>query len=170
MKIMLKELRKSEDTQIFEMIREIGPGENGFVNSLKVDNEDAFNTKLIRNYEYSQGLNLLPCHVPQTLYWLYINERPVGYGKLRHFLNDSLLEHGGHIGYVIRPSERNKGYGKILLRELIKEAIYKKIDQVLLTCDERNYPSRKIIEYNYGQLEEIKDGTCKYWIKTLRTI
>jgi predicted acetyltransferase len=76
--------------------------------------------------------------VPQTIYWLYLNDRPVGYGKLRHDLNEKLLESGGHIGYIIRPSERNKGYGTILLKELLIKARKLEIDKVLLTCDEEN--------------------------------
>jgi predicted acetyltransferase len=39
----------------------------------------------------SEGINLEPQYVPQTTYWLYIDGKPVGYGKLRHYLNESLL-------------------------------------------------------------------------------
>ncbi|MGM1045119.1 MAG: GNAT family N-acetyltransferase [Bacillota bacterium] len=56
--------------------------------------------------------------------------------------------HGGHIGYVIRPSERSKGYGKLLLKQLISMAKDKQISKVLLTCDEDNAASRRIIESN----------------------
>lgn len=57
---------------------------------------------------------------------------------------------GGHIGYVIRPTERQKGYGNLILHELIKEANRMNIENVLLTCDEDNTPSSKIIEINKG--------------------
>lgn len=32
------------------------------------------------------------------------------------------LEHGGHCGYSVRPSERGKGYGKEMLRLNIRNA------------------------------------------------
>lgn len=96
-----------------------------------------------------------------VLYWLYDNDKPIGYGKLRHRLNNNLLELGGHIGYVIRPSERRKGYGTRLLAELVKKANEKNISRVLLTCDEANLASRSIIESNHGELSSITNGTCK---------
>ncbi|WP_208919150.1 GNAT family N-acetyltransferase [Paenibacillus uliginis] len=74
--------------------------------------------------------------------------------------------HGGHIGFVIRPSERSKGYGKLLLKELLDKAKEKQISEVLLTCDEDNAASRRIIESNGGRLKDIHDGSCKYWIMT----
>lgn len=35
---------------------------------------------------------------------------------MRYYLNESLLKEGGHIGNGIRPSERRKGYAKVLDR------------------------------------------------------
>ncbi|MFC3746986.1 GNAT family N-acetyltransferase [Paenibacillus sp. GCM10012306] len=102
--------------------------------------------------------------VPQTTYWLLINSRPVGIGKLRHYLNDDLRRSGGHIGYTIRPSERGKGYGRIILNELIKAAKQKEIRELLLTCNELNISSRKVIEANSGRLQNFENGKCTYII------
>lgn len=166
MEVLLKELSIKESKEIYDMALEIGPGENGFVNSLYTASEDAFSEKILRYHDMARGLNLESPLVPQTIYWLYIDGYPSGYGKLRHYLNGKLLEHGGHIGYVIRPSCRNKGFGKLILRELLSRASEMNIDNVLLTCDEVNMPSRKIIEANKGLLTELSEGVCKYWIKT----
>jgi len=168
--IELIELKPNERLDIFEMIVEIGHGENGFMNSLYSESVEGFQELITRNYEISRSVNLPEGYVPQTLYWLYINGKPVGYGKLRHFLNDKLKEHGGHIGYVIRPTERGKGFGTIILRELLQEASKKGIDSVLLTCNEDNAASRRIIESNSGELNEISQGVCKYWINLKRTL
>lgn len=165
MDIRLTELQPNESVDIYNMVKEIGPGENGFVNSLNVANFERFQEEILRNYDGSRGLNLSEHHVPQTIYWLYINERVVGYGKLRHHLNKKLMQHGGHIGYVIRPTERRKGYGKIMLEQLIEKAKEKNIHQLLLTCNEDNYASRIIIERNQGQLAELSNRACKYWIQ-----
>lgn len=166
MKVLLKELLIKEAKEIYDMAIEIGPGENGFVNSLYSASEDIFSEKILRYHDMARGINLESNFVPQTIYWLYIDGYPSGYGKLRHYLNDKLLEHGGHIGYVIRPSCRNKGYGKLLLRELLIRAKKMNINSVLLTCHDVNMPSRKIIEANNGKLTDLSEGVCKYWIKT----
>lgn len=50
------------------------------------------------------------------------DNRILGIINIRHALNDYLLTYGGHIGYSIRPSERQKGYGKIQLLLALKNA------------------------------------------------
>jgi len=162
----LRELQEKVSEGLLFMVQEIGDGGNGFVNSLNSINMEEFSSKVRRNYEIARSINLPDEYVPQTIYWLYHNDKPVGYGKLRHCLNEKLLELGGHIGYVIRPSERGKGYGKQMLAGLIKKAQEMNISRVLLTCDESNLASRRIIECNHGELSSIADGKCKYWIDT----
>ncbi|MNJ73270.1 Acetyltransferase (GNAT) family protein [compost metagenome] len=103
--------------------------------------------------------------MPQTIYWLYVDDRPVAYGKLRHQLNESLLMYGGHIGYIVRPTERGKGFGKLFLSKMIEEANKRSVDKLLITCDETNERSRKVIEKNRGQLDSITNGICRYWIE-----
>lgn len=143
------------------MLREIGPGENGFVNDGDVELSE-FPGFLQKYVDFSKGVNLEAHQVPMTMYWLYIDGKPVGYGKLRHCLNDALRKIGGHIGYAIRPTERGKGYAKVMLKMLLAEAGEKGIDEVLLTCMEENLASRKVIEANGGILSSIRDGECYY--------
>jgi predicted acetyltransferase len=87
--------------------------------------------------------------------------------KLRHYLNEHLRERGGHAAYAVRKSERGKGYGKLILKKLINKAAKKDINELLLTVDDVNTASRKVIEANGGQLENIKNGECYYWIKNI---
>lgn len=165
MTVELRELTTNDGKDIFDMLNEIGPGENGFMNNAYGLSYEEFKSYLQENIHHSKGMNLPPGYVPQTTFWLYIDLKPVGMGKLRHYLNDSLRTHGGHIGYCIKPSERGKGYGTVILRELLKEAKAKEIDNALITCNETNTASRRVIEGNNGVLECIDDGKCKYWIK-----
>lgn len=166
MLVELRELSADDGRDVFDMIREVGPGENGFENS-GYDMEFAdFPAYLRKQADKARGIGLDPArHVPQTRYWLFVDGRPVGIGKLRHYLNDALRVRGGHIGYTIRPSERRKGYGTVILRELLREARNKAIHEALVTCDEGNLASRKIIERNGGELEDITEGECRYWIR-----
>lgn len=118
----------------------------------------------------SQGFNLPDGFVPETILWLIDDHEYIGEVSVRHTLNYSLLRAGGHIGYVIRPSMRKKGYGKRILKlslEVVKSLGMKK---VLLTCDETNIGSVKIIESNGGVLEDATDmgqglpRKLRYWI------
>lgn len=161
MRIELKELTLQDWKEIQEMLQEIWPGENGFENTGYNMNLDDY---LIKYYNQSKGNNLPEGYVPQTIYRLYIDNKIVWYWKLRHFLTEKLLKEWGHIGYCIRPTERWKWYGNIILKELLKKAQEKWIEKALLTCNETNISSRKIIELNGGVLENI-ETKCRYWIE-----
>jgi len=123
-RIELRELRIDDGIDIHDMLREIGPGENGFGNAgHDIDFKD-FGQFLQAQIDMSHGVGLDPNKfVPQTRYWLFVDSKPVGIGKLRRFLNERLRVLGGHIGYTIRPSERGKGYGTLILSELLKKQV-----------------------------------------------
>ena len=147
------------------MLADIGPGENGFGNSAWGVPFEAFGDYLSKLEREAAGLDLAAGRVPQTVYWLLRGDHPVGLIKLRHRLNDALRRMGGHIGYSVRPSERGKGLGTVMLRLVLNEARGLGLSQVLLTCLEHNVPSRRMIERNGGVLERTEAGTCFYWIK-----
>jgi predicted acetyltransferase len=164
MQIELRELSQNDGNDILEMLREIGPGENGFGNAEYNMSITEFKDYLYQNINISKGIELEPDWVPQTKYWLIVDGHPVGFGKQRLYLNDNLRINGGHIGYCIRPTARAKGFGNLLLRELLKKAKEKNIPKVLITCDDINIASRRVIEYNGGKLERVENGECYYWI------
>ncbi len=158
-----RELSITDGIDVYDMLQEIGPGENGFVNDGFITIND-FAFFLNKYVDLSKGMHLRSDEVPVTMYWLYVDGKPIGYGKLRHCLNDRLRKIGGHIGYAIRPTERGKGYGTLILGEILKEAKKKDINEVSMTCMEGNTGSRKVIEGNKGILESVYDGECYYSI------
>lgn len=113
-----------------------------------------FDAFLFREQERMKG-NMLPeGFVPQTHFWLIDKSEVIGEVSMRHKLNEHLRMYGGHIGYAIRPSKRKMGYGKEMLRLALLEAKKLDISKVLITCDEDNIGSQKIIQANGGVLED----------------
>jgi len=104
--------------------------------------------------DYAAGLNLPEGYVQASAFWLYAGDRPVGFGKLRHRLNDTLRRDGGHIGYGVRPTERGRGYGSALLSRLLDEAAKLGIEQALITVNTHNEPSKGVAIGNGGKLTE----------------
>ncbi|HTJ35487.1 MAG TPA: GNAT family N-acetyltransferase [Dactylosporangium sp.] len=106
--------------------------------------------------------------VPATHWWIAEDEDILGAITLRHRLTPKLLEAGGNIGYGIRPSSRGRGVATWALREVIREATATGLDRALLTCDESNPASARVIEHCGGVLEDIRDTwlgrTRRYWI------
>ena len=110
--------------------------------------------------------------VPDSVYFLLDVERNILLGavNIRHYLNDHLLQFGGHIGDGIRPSERRKGYATKLLELTMKEAKNKNINRVLLGAYTGNISSWKVMEKCGGKLENIviEEETGlpvkRYWI------
>jgi predicted acetyltransferase len=109
--------------------------------------------------------------VPETFYWLIDDGIYCGRLTVRHYLTAQLLQFGGHIGYEIRPSQRRQGYGRLILKLGLVEARAHGITRALITCDDTNIASARIIEANGGQLENIillphrKVPTRRYWIE-----
>ena len=108
--------------------------------------------------------------VPSSTY-LGVREKDnyiVGMIDIRHYLNEYLTEAGGHIGYGVRKTERNKGYAKQMLKLALEKCKELKIKKVLITCDEDNIASEKVILSANAKLEDIRnvDGENKkrFWI------
>ena len=117
-----------------------------------------------RNKE--MGIGLLENRVPSIQFVLFDESgRALGFLNLRLRLNEGLLNHAGHIGYSIRPSERGKGYAKESLRQGLQIAKEKNIKRALVTCSTENPASRAVILANGGVYEDVRNGTERYWIE-----
>ena len=98
------------------------------------------------------------------------DDRIVGIIDIRHNLNnDFLTQFGGHIGYAVRPTERQKGYATQMLKLALQYAKSIDLKKVMLGCYSDNTASVKTIEMCGGILTQTKpyiDGTPVniYWI------
>ncbi len=90
--------------------------------------------------------------VKESIFWLIEDEKFIGRISIRHSLNSYLEKYDGNIGFEIRPSERKKGYGNIILALGLEEAKKLGLKEVIITCNNLNIGSIKIIENNNGKL------------------
>ncbi len=131
--------------------------------------------ELLKKMEnYRTGNNLPEGYVKATYFWLVDNDKFIGEISIRHSLTDSLLRFGGNIGYGIRYSHWNKGIGTIMLS---KALVYAKevlgLNKVLITCNDNNFGSARVIEKNGGILQDKIINTIdgvdrlsrRYWIE-----
>ena len=109
--------------------------------------------------------------VPSHQYLMVRKEdgRVVGIYDLREHIDHPILSvWGGHCGYTVRPTERGKGYAKIMMKLGLEKAKDLGIDRILVTCDTANIASEKAILANGGVLENVIDvDGCpvkRYWI------
>jgi len=104
--------------------------------------------------------------VPMSTLWYVEGDTYLGTVIIRHELTPALTERGGHIGYHVAPLHRRRGYATAMLAEAIAYGReHLGLHDVLITCDEFNEGSRRVIEANGGVLENILDGECRYWIR-----
>ena len=104
--------------------------------------------------------------VPCTTLWWIDGEHYLGRLAIRHRLNEFLLDVGGHIGYDIRPSERRRGHATAMLRAALPWAQGLGIDAALVTCDDDNVGSIRVIEAAGGELEDVRGTKRRYWVPT----
>lgn len=100
--------------------------------------------------DYRNGRNLRPGRVETDYYWLIDSEKAYFIGEIciRRTLTPLLLRYGGHIGYAVRYSEWNRGYGSLMLRLALEKARNMGLTDVLITCDDDNPASARVMEHN----------------------
>jgi predicted acetyltransferase len=129
-----------------------------------------FESFLLQERKHQRPYTIKPGFVPYTTFWLIDGDEYIGQLSIRHQMNDLMLKIAGNIGYQIRPDKRGRGYGKIILQLGLSKAREMGITRALVTCDENNIASKKVIEYNGGKFENAVDvegsplKKLRYWI------
>lgn len=98
-------------------------------------------------------------------FWIADGNALVGFIQLRRWLVPRLVEVGGHIGYSVRPSARRHGHATRALGLMLDHARSLCLERVLITCDDTNVASARTIEAHHGELEDVRKGTRRYWIR-----
>ena len=144
--------------------------EEGHIFGLGFSPGMAFDLYLKAREEQRTGRALRRRFVPNTFLVAEADREIVGRVSIRHELNDYLAREGGHIGYCVLPGFRRRGYATEILRQALIVARATGIDRVLVTCENNNVASVKVIEACGGKLDSIieldsmPEGVRRYWI------
>jgi len=158
------------ESEFFAMVEEFKAEGKDIIEGIGSIDIENFKDSVKQAKEHIKGIGLPEGWVPASTYWLICQNRIIGTCNLRHELNDFLREFGGHVGYSIRPSERGKGLGTLMLGLLLEKAKGLGIERLLATCDDNNIASARVIEKNGGKLTDkvAKDNSevliRRYWI------
>ncbi len=148
--LYLKKLNTYDNELEYLYLKDLPLNENGFINNLhNISKEEFMEVSLPKLINYSNGIDLPSGYVPETNYFLWNEKTIVGLFRLRHFLNDSLRNGSGHIGYQIHRNFRRMGFASSGLALAIDEA--KKIipdDEVYMSTRLDNIASLKVQLYN----------------------
>lgn len=154
-----------------EMINQIESGNLSSRNSFFMNPDEI---DIIKRFKDNRDQSKLPSYyVPSYDFFAVDDDKLIGIVNIRVRLTDSLLNYGGHIGYGVNPKYWKLGYGKKMLKLALEQ--YQDLiedDRILITCDDNNIGSAKIIEANGGILENIVENnidgdkflTRRYWI------
>ena len=130
----------------------------GFVFAFDYEPGRDFSEWLARTEAQRLGRILISGRVAATFEVAVVQGQIAGRLSVRHTLNDFLLQQGGHIGYGVLPAFRRRGLGKRMLQRGLEITAALGIGRVLVTCEEDNAVSRRIIDGAGGVYESTYAG------------
>ena len=158
MRLTMRRVSADDGKDIYLFLQQLPYDENGFINSVAGMTYDEYQLWLQGAADACRQEGIVDgWKVPQSIYWLFLDEQPIGYGKVRHFLTDSLRDAGGHIGLSIHPAFRGRGYGKTFLAKLIEECRTLGIEALLCTIRNENRASIQLALACGGVLDRVTD-------------
>jgi predicted acetyltransferase len=163
---------KDYESKALEYIQELKEYHSEINGTGGLDGYSNYNEWLLKIERYLDLPNIPEGRVPaNTYFFLRISDNKIiGMINIRHKLNEFLYNEGGHIGYSIRPTERQKGYATAMLKLGLERCRELNLKKVLITCNKENIASAKVIQNNNGILEnEVYSETFsetiqRYWI------
>ena len=104
---------------------------------------DDHESYLKKRVSYSEGKGLPEGWPPITMYICIESEIILGAIRVRHGTNDYIEDVIGHIGYETSPKARGNGVATAMLN-WVKDNVME--GDVIVTCDENNIASKRVIE------------------------
>jgi len=145
--ITLRKMNYNDAAEQWQYVTALPANENGLTNPYEgVSFEEYKNTVLPELMMHEAPVNMPDWFVPETFYYLWVDDTLVGEFRIRHRLTDALKAGAGHIGYSIKKEFRGKGYGTkglTLTLELAKKIVPE--EEIYLRVLKSNLPSFKAI-------------------------
>ncbi len=164
MEFALKELNMSMGKAEWEMFQDIPvqePGSTNLCRGLPLEVFPAFlESQLARQYQCISVYD-----TPTRTFLLYAEGVPVGYIGIRTQIDEKWKVWSGNLYFVIRKSERGKGYGSRMLSLALEECLALGMEEVYVNASAGNTASARVIEKNGGVLTAETDGSRYYRIK-----
>jgi len=149
--LYLLEANYRESVKEFDFTDKMPYDENGFIYEYHGTKREDFEDVISKMIDAQSGIGLPQGYVPETFYFLWDNDEIVGMFRFRHYLCESLIEGGGHIGYYIGEEHRGKGYATKGLKLLLKETRDGLREQEFyLRVNKDNIASQRVILKNGG--------------------
>ncbi len=137
-------VQDSDYQKAYDLFMTFKENENGYMNCVYGYDYEKFLEWIEMKRNWSLGKDLPEGFVPDTTYMLVDGENYVGTFNLRHYLNDSLREGAGHIGYCIGKKYRGKGYATKGLAMTLVKARQMGIQEVYMSVNKDNPASLKV--------------------------
>lgn len=149
--VVLRDLRVEDEAEAMSAEEELV--DDGFEFLPQRSDGEEWASFVARVRSQRDGLGLPEGFVPCTFLVAEVDGRIIGRTSIRHGLNGFLRRVGGHIGYGVRPAYRRRGYATQILRQSLAICSGLGIDQALVTCDDDNEGSIRVIERCCGVLQ-----------------
>ena len=165
MTIIIRPIQEKEDDAVYRMFQDIPAEENRATNHAHGMSKAEFDAFCKKNVANANGENLPAGKVPQTMYLIFDDDVPVGFGKFRPFLNETCIQNrAGHFAYMVSPEYRGKGYASAYLAFIKEEAKKIGLTQIEGTPLASNIASRRVMEKNGGKVKAYADDEVTYVI------
>ena len=168
--MILRPLNLDDKAEAIQAHHEMAPDGFDFLldSTGSYDETGPWEAYLGRLASLQSGVNVPASWVPSTFLVAEVDGQIVGRVSIRHRLNEYLETRGGHIGYGVRPAFRGRGHATEILDRALKIVRELGVNRVLVTCDDANVASSKVIERAGGVLENIfqadDEKIRRYWI------
>lgn len=169
----LRELEQNDKESILDLCEEIRQTDDNFegLDFLKEVNEFNY-SELLEMLENNKHQEKIRNDYSTETFYVAVDDSEgiIGGIVFRHELKGNLINHGGNIGYLIRPTERRKKYGTMMLQLAIEKCKEKGLKRILISCRDTNIASAKVIQKNGGIYEnDYYDETTdirykRFWI------